>query len=383
MKRANCILKALKDRFRPVSGQPQLTESRFPNPASPVHLELLIPDLIAPDAAVAQGLALPALERLLGRGRRTVDAPISTEDWLAAAAGLRADDDEQAPAYAALSLLGDGGVPGDTAWLRADPVHMRVDRDQMLADPLPAATLDDEDAAALVATLTVHFAADGIRFSATSPRTWYAETARPPDAAFTPLADAAGNNADALRPRGRDAMAWQRIANEVQMLLHEHPVNLVRETRGELPINSVWFWGAGVMPAKIELRFKKVWGDEPIARGIAALAGLEAAKAPISAAQWLQNETGGADSGRYLMVLDDLRKAIREQGVDAWRAGLQAYERDWFAPLLEALRRDRIGMLTIHALAPHCTLSVEIIRGDLLRIWRRAKPLAAYAGLQP
>lgn len=344
-----------------------------------MHLELLIPDLIAPGPDAAHGLALPALERLLGRAIKTVGAPTALDDWLTEAAGLRAATAGDAPPSAALSLLGDGGTPGTSGWLRADPVHLRVDRDQLLLDPLPAATLCIEDARELVATLNAHFAADALKFSAPSARNWYVETAAPPAASFTSLREAAGNNADLLRPRGADAIAWQRIANELQMLLHEHPVNQAREARGELPVNSVWFWGAGALPQPVPPRFRQVWSDDPVARGVAIFGGARAARAPRSAAQWLEHETG-SDDGRYLVVLDGASRAVREQGLEAWRAALRDYERDWFAPLLQALTRERIGMLTVHALAPHCTLSAEIIRGDLVKFWRRARQLSAYAG---
>jgi hypothetical protein len=153
---------------------------------------------------------------------------------------------------------------------------------------------------------------------------------------------------------------------------------MAREARGELPINSVWFWGAGVLPQSAELRYRQIWSDDPVARGIAILGGARAAAAPRSAKQWLERETESGE-GRYLVMLDNLRKTVREQGIDAWRAALRECERDWFSPLQDAFRHDRIGMLTIHALAPHCTLSAEIIHGDLVKFWRRVKPLSAYA----
>jgi hypothetical protein len=43
------------------------------------------------------------------------------------------------------------------------------------------------------------------------------------------------------------------------------------------------------------------------------------------------------------------------------------------------LSQERIGMLTLHAIGPGGTLSVESVRGDLRRFWRRAKPLASLA----
>lgn len=347
-----------------------------------MHLELLIPDLIAPGPDAARGLALPSLERLLGRAVKTVEAPTTVDSWLSVAADLRTTDDTTPAPSAVLSLLGDGGTPGTSGWLRADPVHMRVDRDQLLLDALPAATLSEKDATGLLDTLNRHFAADAIKFSSTRPHTWYVETLTSPQAVFTPLSAAQGNNADALRPQGSDAMLWQRIANEAQMLLHEHPVNEAREQRGELPINSVWFWGAGTLPQNAGLRYRQIWTDDAVARGIAMLSGVRVAGVPRTATQWFAQETEAGAEGRYLVVLDGLRRAVREQGLEAWRAALHDYERDWFVPVHEALRRDRIGMLTIHALAAHFTLSAEVIRGDLVKFWRGAKPLAAYAGEQ-
>jgi hypothetical protein len=347
-----------------------------------VHLELLIPDLIAPNAAAAEGLVLPALERLLGRALKTVTPPVSADTWLCEAAGLDAEL-QAAPPSAALALLGEDGEPGTSTWMHADPVHMRVDRDQLLIDTLSAASLNQQDAAAMLATLNEHFAQDGMNFHLTVAQHWYVSIRQSPDATFTPLDEAGGSNADVLRPTGADALAWQRVANEAQMLLHEHPVNIAREARGENAINSVWFWGPGALPLPPQLHFRRIWSDDPVARGLGLLASIPVAAAPLSATHWLEREIANGDEGRYLIVLGALRQAARECGIDAWRSILADFERLWFQPLLEALRNDRIGMLTLHVLAPHCALSAETIRGDLVKFWRRKRPLTAYAGLQP
>ena len=309
-----------------------------------MHLELLIPDLIAPDAEAARGLKLPALELLLGRGIRQEDPALSLEDWLCTAAAL---PDDQAAPIAAISLLGDGGSPGSFGWLRADPVNLRVERDQLVLDALPAATLTHDDAAALVATLNAHFAADGMRFCAANSRKWYVQMANAPDVELTSLSAASGRNIDEVRPRGHESMRWQGIANEVQMLLHEHAVNEAREARGDAPINSVWFWGAGAnlnaLSSPPDLRFQKIWSDDALARGIALLAGKQTAPCPASAAQLFERMVGTPGTAHHLVELDALRVAAREQGVDAWRAMLKDFERDWFAPVLAAMRRSTGG----------------------------------------
>ena len=57
-----------------------------------------------------------------------------------------------------------------------------------------------------------------------------------------------GEPADLL-PAGNEGSVWRRRMNEAQMVLHAHPGNEAREARGELPVNSVWFWGAGELGA--------------------------------------------------------------------------------------------------------------------------------------
>ena len=86
-----------------------------------------------------------------------------------------------------------------------------------------------------------------------------------------------------------------------------------------------------------------------------------------------------ASEGVSLVVLDALRGAAQYGDAHGWREGLAQLERDWFAPLLQVLRQERIGMLSLHALGPEGALSAEVTRGDLRRFWRRTKPLADFA----
>jgi len=58
-----------------------------------------------------------------------------------------------------------------------------------------------------------------------------------------------GRNIDVWMPKdtGKTGVArkWRQMQNEIQMIWHNHPVNLARSERGELPINSVWLQGVG------------------------------------------------------------------------------------------------------------------------------------------
>jgi hypothetical protein len=295
-----------------------------------MHCELAIPGLFggSGDARFA------ALELLLARGRRARAAARSLEAWLSEAFEL---GDAPFPA-GALTLLGCGANPDAATWARADPMHLRVMRDHAAAAPDDALAVSQSEADALCEGLSRHFAAQ-LDFQPCEPRRWCARL----------LNDAALNDA---------------LLNEVQMLLHAHPLNEAREARGELAINSLRFWGAGPAPRGAHCRWQSVAAADPAVRGAARLANTRHRSLPSSATEWLERLP---EEGRHLALLD------------AREAALADLERDWFAPLLAALRAGRVGMVTLHALDGTEEVSFETIRGDLRRFWRTKKPVEHYA----
>jgi hypothetical protein len=330
-----------------------------------MHCELLVPGLFAADTADA----LPAVELLLARARTSASERCGMQDWLYEAFGL---DDGPHPA-GALTLLGAGGEPGEACWTRADPVHLRVMRDRLILVPGHALNVTADEARTLCEALDGHFAPE-VKFEALEPLRWCARLAE--EAALEadcPL-DAAGRDVDLARPTGRGAP--HRLLNEAQMLLHGHAVNEAREARGEPAINSVWLWGAGRKPRHAAGRWQSVSADEPVALGLARLAGARARRLPASAAAWLEQSP---EEGRRLVVLDSLRAPLALGDTAQYREARAGLERLWFAPLLAALRAGRIGMLSIQVPdGPEC-MAYEAIRGDLRRFWRRPRRLHEYA----
>ena len=302
-----------------------------------MHCELLVPGLLA------SGMRGESLELLVARGRKTKAAPRRLERWLQQAFGL-----EGRLAAGALSLAGAGGAPGDAVWARADPVHMQVMRDRVVLAPAGAFPLAREDADALCDAVNRHFAGR-VELRALDASRWCARLDGEIDVGDEPPGEMAGREAT--------QRAGDVLLTEIQMLLHEHPVNVAREERGEPAVNSLWLWGAGRLPARAHGRWSSVTSEDPLALGLARNAGAAARALPAGAAQWLS-----PGEGRHLVVLD---------GADP------TLERDWFAPLAAALRAERIGMLSLHV--PDAGLSFETVRGDLRRFWRRPKALENYA----
>lgn len=321
-----------------------------------MHCEFVVPGLFSSRC----DSRLPALEKLLARGRRRRGARRLLGAWLHDAFELG----EQPMAAGALTLVAANADPGEASWVRADPVHLRLMRDRLVVVPGEALDIPREEAAALGAAVNAHFAG-ALEVRVVAPRRWCARI----DRAFSP------NDDSSLEEAGRQVVLGDPLVNEMQMLLHEHPVNQAREARGEPAVNSLWLWGGGRAP-KAKSRWNAVLADEPLAMGLARLAKAGCRPLPASAGDWLAR---APEDGRYLAVLDALRVPAALGEAASFSETLLQMEAAWFAPLLDALRAGRVGMVTIHAPDGGEALSCETVRGDLRRFWRRAKALESYA----
>lgn len=330
-----------------------------------MHCELLAPGLFASPRASPGALRLPSLELLLARGRCTSAGSQSVEDWLRDAFEL----DMPLPA-GALTLLGGGGDPGTGWWMRADPVHLRLMRDRLVLAPGAALRAQRSEAEALCEALNRHFSAQ-LHFRVIDAERWVASAADELAVDAKPPLQLAGRDVAAALPGPAS-----KLLNDAQMVLHAHAVNEAREARGEPPVNSVWFWGAGRAPRIASKRWHSVNADEPLALGLGRAAGIRHGTLPASATAWLDR---APDEGRHLVVLDALRAPLALEETGEYKEALARLERDWFAPLLGALRDGRIGMVTIHVPDAAECLACETIRGDLRRFWRRPRALEHYA----
>jgi hypothetical protein len=320
-----------------------------------MHVELVVPGLF--DAPADE--RWPALELLLARGRGSTRQAASLEEWLAGAFGL---GDAPLPAGALTALacgldaLAGGLEPGMARWMRADPVHLRPDRDEVLLFPGDAVGLAAAEAEALAAALNAHFSGK-FTLHAVRPLAWCLQGGPDLPVSARPPAALAGRSIDAELPDKR----WHALLNEVQMAMYQHAVNTERDARGEPVVNGLWLWGAGRLPDAAALSGRCPWhsvsAEDPVALGLARLAGARHRAPGARAEDWLAR---APEDGRHLLILDP-------------PAGL---EERWFAPLLAALRSGRIGMITIHV--PGTGATFETVRGDLRRFWRRPRPLAEY-----
>ncbi|MHB1237117.1 MAG: hypothetical protein ACYCY7_06100 [Gallionella sp.] len=331
-------------------------------------VHLVIPDLFLPKnfaAEVSAGLRLPTLEKLLGRGQGEMSEAVSLEQLLCGSFDLPLQD--QAP-IAPISAAFDGLAAG--CWMRADPVNLNLQRDQLMMSAVQAG---NGEAVALSASLNEHFAGQGLEFFAPHPQRWYVRLGELPRIRTTPLSQALGGDVRGALPGGTDASRWHQLFNEIQMLLHAHPLNEAREARGEPTINSVWFWGGGCgHNIKLQKNYGSVSSDDVLAEMFARAAGV-----PFSA--WASLWRAGDSPGKQLLVWTGLRSALQRGDLADWQAALQDFESGYAQPLLAALRRGKIAGLQLDIPGRDSLRSMRLARADIWAFWRRSGRLAGYS----
>jgi hypothetical protein len=332
-------------------------------------VRILIPDLFLPPQVATQACAdlnLPALETILARSQRT-DLPLhSLESWLCDSVGVA----EQV--IAPITLRADGMEAGDAYWLRADPVYLNLQRDHLVMQsgvPLTAG-----ESAQLCFSLNQHFAADGLKFLAPHPHRWYLQLESDPGISTHPLAQVSGKDVHGYLPQGERALHWHGVLNEIQMLLFDHPVNQLREQRGELPVNSVWLWGGGNAVENLVMPYSIVLGDSALAAAFAQGAGVTCRSYPPDIARYVTE-----NKGEILLVWEGLHRALKLGDLHAWREYLLLFEQRCALPLLQALRAGHIDQLRLDAPQGDSSRSFILTRSGLWKLWRRLQHLDKYA----
>lgn len=324
---------------------------------------------VLPD--LAAGTRLPGLEGLLAFAECGDFFKEGIEAWLCSRFDVQKQHDWPAAPF---SALGEGLAPEDDYWLRVDPVHLHLLRDSLsLADCKPFG-LTIYEAQSLLDVLNRHFSQDGLQFMAPAPDRWYARLSQPTALMTHPLSEAVGRNVDALLPQGGDAMLWHGWINEAQMLLHDHPVNLEREQRGQWPVNSIWPWGGGVARSMGDSPFTDVWTEDVLAVGLAKAVGANIGSIPPDVDQWL----GRQSDGTHLMVLDSLDRPELRQSKNNWHEAMQKLDRQWFQPLLQALKTGSVKKVHVHLADFGSVRSFTVESGRFWKFWRRPKHLETY-----
>ncbi len=319
------------------------------------RLWLAVPWLDGALAAAVEACStprLPAGEYLVSRGDVSRDER-PWREWLLEAVGVGSAGLERFPAGPCVRALAPAPISGRT-FACARPVHLLTAIDHL---QLGRSSIDLEPAevAAILADLNRHLDGRGFFLQAVGRgRDWLLACREPLDCTSVEPGEAEGQNLRETMPRGRDGATVRALMNEIQMLLHEHPVNEARASRREPVVNSLWLWGFGSSCATITAAWPRLYTDD------AWLAGL-----------WQAH----GESTCPIEEFADALGASAGGAVFAWSGAsagaLHEVEGRCFEParrLLEAGVFDSVALRS----ARHATTTGRRARW---RAWRRSRPL--------
>lgn len=338
------------------------------------HITLFVPGLFGAEVVrrtpgVVDGLVLVHLERWLARGEQRSCASGFMES-LFLLFGIAAVSDQDLP-VAEVTRLADG-VRGDGVWLRADPVHLKPDRDRLVMFDNRELLIQPEEAQQLVREFNVVFRDDGMALFTPHPLRWYLRLSQRPQVKMRSLAAVVGQDIHPNLPQGPQAMVWHRMMNEVQMLFHSSEVNRRRQLAGKPEINSLWFWGGGELVNSQSVPWTHVYSNEPLTQALASYSAVKMDSLPPTAAEWLEVSS---EDGQHLVVLDGAVKAGQFGDIEGWRNFIDVFVSEWVPDLTSALREQRVMSIR---LVTDAGIEWRITASNQRRWWRRQRALLSY-----
>ena len=343
---------------------PKLT-APYPKAIRPAPLTLVVHGIARAWSCMdpVQRPQLPALQKLVRRG---VVAPLGKTQtgWLPL--HLHILELLQLPAdrmhaSAPLEWLGQGGAPQPGTWLQAAFVHFELGSNSARLQRIE--NLDPEEAAALLETLQANLRFPGVEVLA-SPDTlqsmkFFLHSEVSIEADCFPADFGADVNLRDVLPQGREGPRLRRLLTEAQMLLHDHPVNVVRASRGRLLVNAIWLTGIGEFAGLRSAALPRITGNDTYLKGLCRLYASELHSIPSTAASALSGDAPGL-----------IELSLRAPTEPA--SNLLALERVWFAPLIAAIEAQQLTAARL-LLDQHL---VWIDRSGLRRFWRNGPALA-------
>jgi hypothetical protein len=272
--------------------------------------------------------------------------------------GLKAHFEWPAKTFplAAFSRQFDVGDAQGSAWLRADPSHMRAD--MVTARMLASGNLglSVEECAAIARALKPVFGDAGFEFDTPRRDRWYLRAplqARLPEGADPD--QVMGDDLKLHLPEGADGRRWRQLFNEAQIVLHHHPVNGDRARRGAVSVNALWFWGAGVLPPYVRSGLHALDSNRPELRALATQAGIDSQALHGDCRERLETLGNGHN---LLIDLDEVRG--------------RSLEEDWLVPCERALASGNLREILLQFAEGERLL---VRRSHRWRFWRPIRGL--------
>ncbi|UOP05507.2 hypothetical protein [Conchiformibius kuhniae] len=286
-------------------------------------LTLILPALLRPDAEQLPDLETPFLDNLLRFGRFEAHA---------------ADLLHLYAQYLHLPFV----LPENFVY--ASPVWQQMGMHSMNLTDGASVGITAEEAESLCEGLNEFYRGQA-RFRPLRPDLWRVMLPAPPQWTVAPVFDVLGQIDGSVRAEGEGAAQWLNMQTEIQMWLHDHPMNRHRHQHDQAPINGIWLWNAPAnLPQPCEPPAKLVGSNSVWAQH----SPLEVLEAPDDLPAWQSVcQARDTDINHTVLWLDNLLPS--QYAHDLWTYGdiVRQWDTRLFAPLWDALKNRRLDCARI------------------------------------
>jgi hypothetical protein len=250
----------------------------------------------------------------------------------------------------------------DGYWMRLDPVNFEDDKNfLMLSYPSALEDLTLQEAEELGAAINEHFSEDGWHLEIAGPGRWHLRLDEDPSIQTTPPWHVVGRDILQHLPAGKNSSRWRTWLTEIQMLLHAHPVNAKRIAEGQKPVNGVWAWGGGYLPAIGQSSSAVLVGQNAFLSGLALLTKQE---------YLCQDVFARINAEEQILFVDYARQALLSGSLENALQAVELLDKNIFEPLSKELKSGHIRKLNIIDCPGYV---VKISASGLRKWWRRRK----------
>ena len=189
--------------------------------------------------------------------------PLEPLDALSYLLGRRVD----VTGRAALRFYGQTGDQPNVWMAAADPVYLEPRLDHLFLHALSSREFEAGMLRKLFDHLHDKLANDGAADFARVGRMGYLRADEPLETATLSAVAVDQRVPNDWMPSGLGAAGFRRLLSEIEMALHEHPVNAARVEAGRFPVNSLWLWGGGMLPTAKPERLPPLFCNDPLLLG--------------------------------------------------------------------------------------------------------------------
>lgn len=331
-----------------------------------------------PDRDLPAQVTLPGLQHVIRFGKRS-KVPRGWRRWLSRWLTSADSGSAATVAAAALTELAASTTPGAVAtgeatpaaaWI-ATPMHLVAGMTSVHVDRRSILHLEASDQAALAADFERVFHDSGFHLRPLEAGDFLLWGPGPAMAESVEPARLMGSS---MSQHAAATPVLRRLGAELEMWLHDHPINDNRRRRGELAVTMLWLWGGGALSKPAvggHIDSDRVFGCDSYLHGLCAMRGAKVAALPQQLA-----EVFDYPHARRAVVVIEIGPMLQSDPKWTFFDALTAIDRRFIAPAVQALNTGQYDRLFVLANDYELTLHAS----DRLKFWRSLPP--GLSGLQ-